>query len=74
MTFSSKEYLEMLVNKMKEEQGINKNEEPKVKEAFELDNENLDEMVKWNQMSKQEKCDKFIKIANKRLKKWKLTL
>ena len=69
MTFSSNEFLEKLINKMKEEQGVNKKEEPEIKDAFELDTENLDEMVKWNKMTEQEKCDKFIKTANRRLKK-----
>ena len=68
MTFSTKEFLEMLVNRMKEEQSANRKEFV-IKEAFELDMENLDEMIIWNRMTEQERCDKFIEKANRRLKK-----
>lgn len=64
MTFSSNEFLEMLVKRMKEEKSIN-NEEFIIKEAFELDLENLDDMVKWNRMTEQERCSKFIERLNK---------
>ena len=64
MTFSSNNFLEMLVNRMKEEKSVN-NQEFKVKEVFELNVENLDEMVIWNRMTEQERCNKFVERLNK---------